>query len=556
MRRDKDVKNIALIGFSATGKSTVAKKVAEYLHWDYTDTDDEIVKVGGKTIPEIFKQDGEDAFRQLECKVLEQTCRMKKVIFSTGGGIILNPENIKILQKTSVIICLEAKIETIYQRLLRDALYSSSPVVRPLLAGEDSLKRITELKNYRQPYYSIADWTVHTDNLTIEEVSREVIRGWHYIQRSCINAQQNSENDIACVVETLSKRYAVLVGWGLLSKLGEKMRESGLSGKAVIISDELVFAIYGEQTKKTMEKAGFEVNYFLVSPGEASKNISETVKIYDFLIKQHVERSDVLVALGGGMIGDLAGFVAATYLRGISWVQVPTSLVGMVDASIGGKVAIDHPCGKNLIGSFYQPCFVLADVQTLSSLPQRELTSGWAEVVKYGLILDAEFFKILEDNVDDLVRLTPDITAKVIAQSACLKASVVSEDERDTGKRIILNYGHTVAHGLESTTKYGVFLHGEAVSIGMMAAAKLSQRLGLLPSDTVQRQQVLLERFHLPVNCSGIESDDVLTAMKWDKKVRNKAIQWVLLERIGKAVVRNDVPQDCVLGVLKEVMEA
>src|SRR4030042_3356293 len=173
MHRDKGVKNIALIGFSATGKSTVAKKVAEYLHWDYTDTDDEIVKVGGKTIPEIFKQDGEDAFRQLECKVLEQTCHRKNVIFSTGGGIILNPENIKILQKTSVIICLEEKIETIYQRLLRDALYSSSPVVRPLLAGEDSLKRITELKNYRKLYYSIAAWTVHTDNLTIEEVSRE-----------------------------------------------------------------------------------------------------------------------------------------------------------------------------------------------------------------------------------------------------------------------------------------------------------------------------------------------------------------------------------------------
>ncbi len=383
-----------------------------------------------------------------------------------------------------------------------------------------------------------------------------MIRGWHYIQRSGINAQQNSETDIACVVETPSKRYAVFVGWGLLSKLGEKMRESGLSGKAVIISDELVFAIYGEQAKKTLEKASFEVSYFLVSPGESSKNIHEAVKIYDFLIKQQVERSDVLVALGGGMIGDLAGFVAATYLRGISWVQVPTSLIGMVDASIGGKVAIDHPRGKNLIGAFYQPCFVLADVQTLSSLPPRELTSGWAEVIKYGLILDAEFFKNLEENVEALVCLKPDITVKAIAHCACIKASVVSEDERDTGKRIILNYGHTVAHGLESTTKYGVFLHGEAVSIGMMAATKLSQRLGLLPSDTVQRQQVLLEKFHLPVSCSGIDIDDVLTAMKWDKKVRNKAIQWVLLECIGKAVVRNDVPQECVLGVLKEVIKA
>jgi 3-dehydroquinate synthase len=229
--------------------------------------------------------------------------------------------------------------------------------------------------------------------------------------------------------------------------------------------------------------------------------------------------------------------------------------MGMMDASIGGKVAVDHPQGKNLIGAFYQPSLVLTDVQILTSLPQRELTSGWAEVIKHGLILDAEFFKILEDNTEKLITLTPNITTKVIARSACIKTSVVAEDEKETGKRIILNYGHTVAHGIEAASNYKTFLHGEAVAVGMTAAAKLSQRLGLLSQSVVQRQQALLERFHLPVSCFGIDLNDVLSAMELDKKVRNKAIRWVLLEDIGKVVLRDDVPSKDVLSVLSEVIK-
>ena len=547
-------KNIALIGFSATGKSTVAIKVAEYLNWDLIDTDDEIVKLVGKTVPEIFEQDGEDTFRQHERQVLKQACLKKNVVISTGGGAILYPENVKVLQKTCIIVCLEARTEIIHHRLLRDALYSSNPVVRPLLAGKNPLERIKQLKASRQPYYAIAEWTVHTDNLTTGEVSQEVVRGWQYLNRSYANASQSKESNVVCMVETASKRYPIFIGFGLLSKLGNKMRELGLSGRVVIISDTLVFPLHGDKARKAMKKAGYVVNHFLVPAGEASKNIREAVKIYDFLVTQHMERNDVIVALGGGMIGDMAGFVAATYLRGISWVQVPTSLVSMVDASIGGKVAVDHPRGKNLIGAFYQPGFALIDIQTLSSLPQRDLTSGWAEVIKHGLIMDAELFKIIENNAEKLVHLAPDITANVIARSACTKARVVSEDERETGTRIILNYGHTVAHGLETATNYKTFLHGEAVAIGMTVAAKLSQRLGLLSQRAVQRQQALLKKFHLPVNCSGIDVNKVLAAMELDKKVRNKTIRWVLLEDIGRAVVHTDVSRENVLSVLHEVI--
>jgi 3-dehydroquinate synthase len=554
MRRRKANSNIAIVGFSATGKSIIAQKVAELLNWTLIDTDDEIVKLSGKTIHEIFKQDGEDKFRQLEHKVLRQACHEEKAVIATGGGAIVAPGNQKLLLETGVVVCLEARPETIYQRLLHDTLYSANPVVRPLLAGDNPLERIRQLKAKRQPYYAIADWTVHTDNLTLEEVSREVIKGWQYVNK-LHSSKQFAEPDLACMVETETASYPIFVGWEILDKLGGKMKGAGLSGTANIISDETVFSIYGAWVKKTLEKAGFAVNCCVVPPGEASKTIAQAVKIYAFLIERRVERNNVIVALGGGMIGDLAGFVAATFLRGLPWLQVPTSLIAMTDASIGGKVAVDHPRGKNMIGSFYQPHLVLSDIKTLTTLPQRELTSGWAEVIKHGLILDAGFLQLLEDKAKDLINLKPDITSKVIARSAAIKCRVVSEDEKETGKRIILNYGHTIAHGIEAASKYERFLHGEAVAIGISGAARLSHRLGLLSQNAVERQKALLQKFGLPTDCTGVPLADVLAAMELDKKVRGKAIRWVLLEDIGKAIICSDVPAKEVLSVLKEVVK-
>jgi 3-dehydroquinate synthase len=552
MRRLKENRNIAIIGFSATGKTVVAQKVAERLNWTFIDTDEEIVKLSGKTIPEIFKQDGEEKFRRLESQVLKQACHKEQMVIATGGGAIIDPKNQNLLLETSVVVCLEAKPETIYQRLLHDTLYSASPVVRPLLAGDNPLERIKQLKTKRQSYYAIADWTVHTDNLTVDEVSQEITKGWQYANRH--RHKQSVEADLACRVQTPTAEYPVFVGWGMLDKLGEKMKQAGLSGTANIISDEIVYSIYGAKVRKALEKAGFAVNSCVVPAGEASKNINQATEIYDYLIEQRVERNDVIVALGGGMIGDLAGFVAATFLRGLPWLQVPTSLIAMTDASIGGKVAVDHPRGKNLIGAFYQPCLVLAEVKALTTLPYRELTSGWAEVIKHGLILDAEFLNLLEDKARELVKLKPDITARVIAGSAAIKCRVVSEDERETGKRTILNYGHTVAHGLEAATNYGRFLHGEAVAIGMMAAARLSHRLKLLSEKAVDRQEAILQKFGLPIDCSGVAVNDVLAAMELDKKVRSKTIRWVLLEDNGQVVIRSDVSGKDVLTVLREVI--
>jgi 3-dehydroquinate synthase len=560
---DKQVTNIVLTGFSGTGKSLVAKEVAQRLNWNFIDTDDEIVKLACKPIAEIFQQDGEKKFRKLEYEIIEKACQQRQTIIAVGGGAIVGSRNYKLLAENGFIVCLEAKPETIYQRLFHEA---AEPEIRPLLSTKNPLERIRQLKAQRQPYYANADWTVHTDNLSISEVAEEVVKARKLLHF----AYNEADKDIACRVETATQSYLVFVGWGLLDKLGDKIKQADLSGIVNIISDATVFSIYGQRVESVLQNAGFIVNSFVVPPGETSKNIDSATKIYDFLVEHRVERDDILIALGGGMVGDLAGFVAATFLRGMPWIQVPTSLIGMVDASIGGKVAVNHPQGKNLIGAFYQPSFVLADVQALISLPQRELSSGWAEVIKHGLILDREYFEFLEANVDKLVKLEPNIIAQAIARSAAIKAQVVATDEKEKGKRTILNYGHTIAHGLESATQYRHLLHGEAVAIGMMGAAKLSQRLNLLSTGVVERQQALLERFNLPVSLRPavfareakqshqlpkLSLAEVTRAMELDKKMRGKAIRWVLLSDIGEAIIRSDVPQQEVETVLQELSQ-
>lgn len=572
MKSDRQVSNLIVTGFSGTGKSLVAEQVARRLCWDFVDTDDEIVRQAGKPIAEIFGHEGEVRFRRLEREKIREACRRKETVIAIGGGAIADPQNYELLHGAGLIVCLEARPETIYGRLFRAAVRCGETEVRPLLSVADPLERIRQLKASRQPYYAKADWTIHTDSLSISEVAGEVIRAWRLLGRAHPHldplpsrerqkgSQTKADDDIACVVETESQCYPVFVGYGLMDKLGQKMEQAGLSGTTIIISDRNVFTIYGDKVGRVLKDAGFAVESFVVPPGEETKSVESAIEIYDFLVEHRRERNDVIIALGGGVVGDLAGFVAATFLRGMPWVQVPTSLVAMVDASIGGKVGVNRPEGKNLVGAFYQPGLVLADPKTLTTLPRRELTSGWAEVIKHGLILDEELIRFLEAEADGLTKLEPDLVTRAIARSAAIKAEVVSDDEKERkGKRTVLNYGHTIGHGLEAAAQYRRFLHGEAVAIGMMGAAKLSRRLGLLPLAGVERQQALLRKFGLPtclkaktrgprLNLAGIT-----TAMELDKKRKEKAIRWVLLQEIGKAVICDDVPRKDVLAVIREL---
>ncbi len=541
--------NIILTGFSFTGKSAVGREVAQRLGWRFADSDDEIVALAGKGIPEIFAEDGERRFRALERQVLASICEKEDQVVATGGGAVVDPRNRELFSRCGVVVCLEAAPETIHKRLM--AAQEAYQTVRPLLAVENPLEHIRSLKAARQPFYDVADWSVCTDNLTLDHVVDRVIDGFKQV--SARNSDPACFEGASSVVATSSQVYPVFVGWGTLANLGRQMAQTGLSKHAAVISDENVFPYYGNHVTEALKEAGFSAESLVVPAGETTKSLDSASLIYDWLVEHRTERTHPIVALGGGMVGDLAGFVAATFLRGLPLVHVPTTLVAMADSSIGGKVAVNHPRAKNIIGAFYQPHLVAIDAVTLSTLPRRELVSGWAEVIKHALTLDPDFLAFLEANADGLAGLEADVTTEALRRSGSLKAMVVSEDERESGKRMILNYGHTIGHGLEAAMGYEHFLHGEAVAIGMMGAALLSERLDLISQDVVARQKALLQRFGLPTACPGVDAASVTTAMELDKKVREKAVRWVLLEGVGQPVFRDNVPQEQVLGVIEEL---
>ena len=549
-------RNIILIGFSTTGKSRIGAMVASRLGWRLYDTDKRIVQMAGKPIYRIFAQDGEPRFREYEKKALKEACDRDGAVIACGGGAVVDPVNREMMKDSGIVILLEARPETIYNRLLSN---SSEEEVRPLLAGDDPMGNIRALKEKRQLIYSeAADWTVHTDNLTMEEVCDEAIRGWHYgIRCKCnVFGAQFAPGVSSAVVVASGGIYPIFVGHDLLGELGVSLNDAGLSGMVSVISDDNVYKIYGKRVENILKKAGYDVDSYIVPAGERSKSLDVAAKIYDWMTDRRIERGSAVIALGGGMIGDLAGLVAATYLRGLPLIHVPTSLLAMVDASIGGKVAVDHEQGKNLVGSFYQPRLVLSDVATLSSLPERELTSGWAELVKHALILDADLFDFLDSNADKLVKLDKGVAAEAVARSAAIKAGVVSLDEKEAGLRTVLNYGHTIAHGLETASGYGHFLHGEAVSIGMTGAAMIGQRLGLISGDVAEKQKTVLKKYGLPTDCDDINAKAVLGAIELDKKVKGRKVRWVLLERIGSTVIRDDVPGEMVLAVINELIHS
>ena len=363
-----------------------------------------------------------------------------------------------------------------------------------------------------------------------------------------------TDPNLAATVHHSGGSYPVVAGWDILDDLGERLVEVGVRGAAYIITDDNVMNPYGRRVQRSLQAAGVPAHCFIIPSGEFSKSFELAQAIYQWLAERRAERGHSIVSVGGGVPGDLGGFVAATYLRGMPFVQVPTSMAAMVDASIGGKVAINLPAAKNLVGAFYQPKGVFADASALSTLGKRELAEGWAEAIKHGFILDAELVDVFEEHAEALMDVDPEISADIIRRSMAIKADVVSQDERETlGIRILLNYGHTIGHALEASTEYGRFLHGEGVSVGMMGAARMAAEMGLMPPSIVDRQQRLLERFSLPISAPGVPAEDVLTAMSLDKKVQSGTNRWVMLEDVGRSVVRQDVPWELVERTVRDL---
>ncbi len=559
---------ITLIGFSGTGKSTVAALLARELGWAALDSDQLISEAADKTVPEIFAQDGEVAFRRLESEIFSRLATQERIVTAAGGGATTLAETRQEICRSGLVVCLEATPQTIASRLA----YEEKGDDRPLLGNSNSLARISRLKAQRAPLYAQADFTVHTDALTAAEVADEISRWYRdhadgaFDLSGRIDALASAPTLLPPIIDAPGARvmvrpasgeYPAYVAWGALEKLGEYVARATTARRVFLISDVNVLSIWGELAVSSLRDQGFAVRTYAVPAGDASKSLEAAGLAYDWLASERAERRDPIIGLGGGMVTDFAGYVAATYLRGVPLIQAPTSLLGMVDAAIGGKTALNHAGAKNIVGAFYQPRAVVADVSTLATLPRRELVEGFGEVVKHAFIRDTDLLALLEDRLEDLLALDADLMTELVARNIEIKAEIVSADEREAGTRELLNFGHTLGHAFEAAGGYEALLHGEAVSAGMMAAAEIGRRTGVTPDAVVERLARLIDRAGMALRPpAGLDPERVKAALSLDKKIIAGGQRWVLLEEIGRPIVTNEVPADVVEAVVGEFLQA
>jgi 3-dehydroquinate synthase len=357
-------------------------------------------------------------------------------------------------------------------------------------------------------------------------------------------------------VDVPQQSYDIAIATDSLDDLGVWMSRLKLGKKVLVVSNPVIFRKYGERAIAGLKLVGYEVSNCILPAGERYKTLKSLQKIYDVALQHRLERSSTMVALGGGVIGDMTGFAAATWLRGINVVQVPTSLLAMVDSSVGGKTGVNHPQGKNLIGAFHQPRFVLIDPSVLKTLPPREFRGGMAEVIKYGIIWDTELFAKLEQakRLDQLRYMDEELLGIILSRSCQAKADVVSKDEKESGLRAILNYGHTIGHAVESLTGYKLVTHGEAVAIGMVAAGQIAVQLQMWKPADAERQDALIQKAGLPTQLpSGIDIEAIVDALQTDKKVQAGKVRFVLPTQVGNAIVTDQVPADVIRQVLRQM---
>ncbi len=353
-------------------------------------------------------------------------------------------------------------------------------------------------------------------------------------------------------VELGERSYDICMGSDILDGLGDNLKIFGLSPKICLISNPTVFPLYGERVSDSVKKAGFDLLTVIIPDGEGYKDLLWVQHIYNELLKYKLDRSSALIALGGGVIGDITGFAASTYMRGISYIQVPTTMLAHVDSSVGGKTGVNHKLGKNMIGTFWQPRLVWIDIETLKTLPGKELLAGLAEVIKYGVIWDKELFDFLDDKRDKILNLDRKAVMHIIKRSCEIKAEVVSKDEKEAGLRSILNYGHTIGHAIETVTGYKKYLHGEAVAIGMFLEAMLAHKLNFINKDKALRIKRLIDSYGLPSEMpADIDADSLLSSMQLDKKAVAGELKFIMPEKIGSVRIHKGITEKVIRDILK-----
>ena len=421
---------------------------------------------------------------------------------------------------------------------------------RPLLADRDPAGQLAKLLTQRRHLYAQAHARIDAaagPEAVVAALARALV---------AFVPPEPQTRRVRTAAAAPRSAYDVVSGRGLLAGLPALLAERLPARCATVISDDAVWPIAGPLLERALAPLGLALRLELVPAGEASKSTAQAERLWGALARAGAERREPIIAVGGGVVGDLAGFVAATYLRGVPFVQVPTSLLAQVDSSIGGKVAVDHPLAKNMIGAFKAPDLVLVDTALLAALPPEQVANGWAEVLKEAVILDADLFASMEASAERLADLAPELTLAAVRRSLELKARVVEEDEFEAGPRMLLNYGHTLGHAIEAAAGYGGLLHGQAVSLGMVAANWIAERLGLLEAGTSGRIERTLARLGLPVRLESVDAATVLATMQRDKKVRQGRITWVLPRGLGAAVRTSDVPPELPAQALDYLMAA
>jgi 3-dehydroquinate synthase len=504
---------IFLYGPPGSGKTTVGQRLAAHLNLSLWDLDDEIEGLDGRGIPQIFAADGEAGFRERERATLQKILARGEGIIALGGGALLSSENRALVEKAGPVLCLTAPFEILLARL------QTAETPRPLLAGNASV-RLQELLEQRAAHY--ASFPLHFDSgsLAPEQIAWEMQLALGVFH-----------------VRGMGEGYDVRVTPAGLKTVGEALEVRGLLDSLALISDKNVGERYAPRVLESLEKVGYRPRSIFLPVGEAYKTIQTVQQVWEAFVNGEIERDSTVLALGGGVVGDLAGFAAATFGRGVRWVVLPTTLLAMVDASLGGKTGIDLPQGKNLVGAFHPPSLVLADSDCLATLPKAELLSGLAEVVKHGVIGDAALFGACAQG---WAALQADWAA-VVRRGMGVKVRIIQADPFEKGLRAVLNFGHTIGHAVERLSEYRL-RHGEAVAIGMVAETRLAERLGLAEAGLTERLAGVLRGLGLPTEIpSPMSRTAILQVMQLDKKRRAGRLRFALPKSIGEVEV---VPVD------------
>lgn len=556
--------NLILAGFMATGKSTVGRLCAQALGFEFVDTDAEIERREGMSVPHIFERCGELYFRQRESELAHELAQRRSLVVATGGGMMMNDANRAALLAGGICVNLTASPEVIAQRVGDDAALH-----RPMLRSDSAMdprqgvrERIRQLLRERAPKYAELHYHVDTTDLTTTQVADRVL---------ALYAAEQAR--IPVHLPQAGARYDIVIGNGLLDQLGFMLAGRGWTPPFAIVSDSIASSYLGGRVLLALRRAGIEAFIHTMCPGEVNKNLASVEAMYRAFSEHGMERSSPVIALGGGVVGDTAGFAAATYLRGVPFIQVPTTLLAMADSSIGGKVGVDTSFGKNLVGAFKQPDLVMIDTSALFSLPVRELRCGMAEIVKAVLLSGGEPYARLRAAVErqPMAKAEPYESGEdgwvtrdlvnALADAIVLKRQVVQDDPFEKGRRALLNLGHTFGHGIEAWSQFRL-KHGEAVSLGLVCAVRLSRAMGFCSDDLVHEVLGLLRGIGLPVSLRDarewtdgliFDVEAIWQYMRSDKKRRAGKLRFVLLRAPGDAFVCDEVEEAMAKETLRQL---